>query len=121
MFQVKLYKDARGKQPIKEYLTELAYKSDKSSRIKLKKIDFYLEILRNYGTRAGEPYVKYIQDGIWELRPLSDRFFFFPWKDNIFILLHHIIKKTKKTPPHEIDVAKRIRDDFLKRSKDDGN
>ena len=38
MYKIYFYKDSRGRQPIKEYLIELASKKDKDSRIKLKKI-----------------------------------------------------------------------------------
>ena len=117
MFNIKLYRDAKGNQPIKEYLNDLANKTDKSSRIKLGKIDYYLQVLREYGTRAGKPFVKHIDDDIWELRPLSDRFFFFGWQGNRFILLHHYVKKSKKAPPQEIEQAKRNMKDFIERSK----
>lgn len=117
MFKIRIYKDAQGKQPIKEYLTKLANKTDKDSRIKLGKIDYYLQALQMYGTLAGEPFVKHIDGDIWELRPLHDRFFFFCWQGNSFILLHHFVKKTKKTPPKEIEQAKRNQKDFIKRSE----
>ena len=81
------------------------------------KIDYYLQVLREYGTRAGEPFVKHIDDDIWELRPLSDRIFFFCWQGNVFIMLHHFVKKTKKTPPQEIEQAKRNMKDFIERSE----
>ena len=116
MYGVRIYKDAQGNQPIKEYLSELATKSDKDSRIKLNKIDYYLQVLRKYGTRAGEPFVKHIEDDIWELRPLRDRFFFFCWHGDTFILLHHFTKKTQKTPPKEIEQAKHNLNDFVERS-----
>ena len=117
MFNIKLYKDAKGNQPIKDYLTKLASKTDKDSRIKLGKIDYYFQVLREYGTRSGEPFVKHIIDDIWELRPLSDRIFFFYWQGNTIIMLHHFIKKTNKTPPQEIEQAKRNRRDFIERSE----
>ena len=116
MFRIKIYKDSHGRQPIKEYLTELADNTDKDSRIKLGKIDYYLQALRKYGTRAGEPFVKHIEGEIWELRPLRDRFFFFCWHGDNFILLHHFVKKTQKTPPKEIEQAKRNLNDFIERS-----
>ena len=119
MFKIRIYRDAQGNQPIKEYLTELASKSDKDSRIKLSKIDYYLQALREYGTRAGEPFVKHIDGDIWELRPLRDRFFFFCWQGDRFILLHHFVKKTLKTPPKEIEQAKRNLKDFIERSRND--
>lgn len=118
MFKIRIYRNSQGKQPIKEYLTELASRADKDSRIKLNKIDYCLQALREYGTRIGEPIVKHIDGDIWELRPLSDRFFFFCWQGDTFILLHHFIKKTQKTPPKEIEQAKRNLKDFLERSED---
>jgi len=51
------------------------------------------------------------------LRPLDDRIFFFYFRDNTFILLHHFLKKTKKTPRREIEQAKRNKADYLERSK----
>ena len=110
---IRIYRDAQGNQPVKKYLLELAGKTDKDSRIQLAKIDYYLEALRNRGTRVGEPFVKHIDGDIWELRPLSDRFFFIGWDGNKFILLHH---STKKTPPHEMQKVKSILKDFIKRS-----
>jgi len=117
-YKVKLYQDPRGKRPIKDYLNSLATKTDKDSRVKLGSIDYHIQALRKYGTRAGEKIVKHIVDDIWELRPLKDRILFFYWQDDTFILLHHFHKKTQKTPPKEIEQAKRNLNDFLERSKD---
>ena len=119
MYKIKIYKDAQGNQPIKEYLTKLALKTDKDSRVKLSKIDYYFEVLRKHGTRAGEPFVKHIEGDVWELRPLSDRFFFFYWQDDIFILLHYFVKKSKKAPSKEIKQAIQNMKDFIIRSKAD--
>lgn len=79
MYKINFYQDAQGRQSIKEYLDALqaAADSSKDSRIKLKKIYESLEVLALTGTRAGIPYVKHIQDDLWELRPLRDRIFFF--------------------------------------------
>ncbi len=119
MFKINFYKDTQGRQPVKEYLDELQGKSQssKDSRIKLKKIYEYIEILAHNGTRAGEKYTKHIDGEIWELRPLNDRIFFFYWKDDTFILLHSFQKKTQKTPKREIEQAKRNLQDFKKRSE----
>jgi phage-related protein len=115
---LKLYQTADGKQPIKDYPNELSEKTDRDSRMRLGKIDYYLQALRTYGTRAGEPYVKHIECDLWELRPLNDRFFFFARRGDRFILLHHFIKKTQKTPKREIDQAKRNLKDFVERERD---
>ena len=103
MFRIRIYQDAQGNQPIKDYLATLEKKTDKNSRIQLNKIDYYFQALKQYGTQAGEPFVKHIENVIWELRPLRDRFFFFYWQDNVFVLLHHFTKKTKKTPKKSLN------------------
>ena len=118
-FNISFYADANGNEPITKYMEELAANSSKDNRIKLNKILSYLVILENSGTRAGEPYIKHIEDDIWELRPLRDRIFFFCWQGDRFILLHHFVKKTQKTPRREIEQAKRNRDDFIERSNSD--
>lgn len=45
MHSIYFYRDRQGKQPVVEYLDSLAAKSDKDSRIKLKKIQDYMHIL----------------------------------------------------------------------------
>ena len=101
------YKDKNGNEPVLEYMRELASKKGKDSRIKLNKINDYIELLSQHGTRAGEPYIKYLDAEIWELRPLRDRILFVAWIDGSFVLLHHFMKKTQKTPKREIEQAKR--------------
>ncbi|WP_369693275.1 hypothetical protein [Acetobacterium wieringae] len=73
MYKIEFYCDKNGKEPVLQYLEELASKNDKDSRIKLNKIRDYMKILKEHGTRAGEPYDKHIEGEIWELRPLRDR------------------------------------------------
>lgn len=118
MYEINFYQDKNGKEPVKEYLLDLSKKKDKDSRIKLTKIRDYIQILRCNGTRAGVPFVKHIEGDIWELRPLSNRIFFFGWNGKTFILLHCFTKKTQKTPKKEIEQAKRNMADFIERSKE---
>ena len=121
MFRIKFYEDKNGGTLIVEYIKDLRKKavSNKNERVRLKKITEYMRVLRKYGTRAGEPYVKHIGGKIWELRPTNDRMFFFAIEDGVFIMLHHFTKKTQKTPPKEIEQAKRNMEDFLKRRPKD--
>lgn len=119
MHKIYFYKDKNGREPVLEYLAELTGKKDKDSRIKANKIGDYIEILRQYGTLAGEPYMKHIDGEIWELRPLRDRIFFAAWTGNGFILLHHFVKKTQKTPAREIEKAKREYKDIMERGVKD--
>lgn len=116
--QIIFYKDRQGNAPVLNYIKELEKKAakDKDARIRLKKIAEYLKYLEQYGTRLGQPIVKHIAGDIWELRPSSNRIFFFFWKDETFVLLHHFIKRTQKTPQREIDQAIHNMQDFLERS-----
>jgi len=119
VYKVIFYKDRNGRCPIAEYMAELAAKNGKENRIKLAKIRDYIEYLSLMGFRAGEPYIKPLDGDIWELRPIDNRILFAAWDGNSFILLSQFVKKTRKTPPREIDRAKRNLADYRERSKDD--
>ena len=115
MHKIYFYRDRKGSEPVADYLKELAGKQDKDSRIKLNKLNDYIQMLSEYGTQAGEPYVKHLDGDIWELRPLRDRVLFVSWINGGYILLHQFIKKTQKTPVKEIEKAKRELADIIGR------
>jgi phage-related protein len=117
MYEVEFYRDGRGKSEIVEYLDELKEKGEasKNERVNRDKILAYIIALKQYGTRIGQPIVKHIDGSLWELRPLANRIFFFYWKDNKFVLLHHFIKKSQKTPVREIERARAKMKDFIER------
>lgn len=48
MYRIYFYRDKNGKEPVAEYLSELAIKKDKDSRIKLNKIRDYVKTLSEY-------------------------------------------------------------------------
>ena len=75
MHAIYFYKDKQGNQPVLDYMRELARNNSKDSRIKLNKLNDYIELLSQHGTRAGQPYIKHLDEEIWELRPLRDRYF----------------------------------------------
>ena len=114
-YSVKFYRDRNGKQPVREYLVELAGQSGKDARIKLEKIYSYLDMLETYGTSAGMPFIRHLEDEIWELRPLRDRILFVAWYGNSYYLLHHFQKDTQKTPRKEIIRAKKEFKDLKER------
>ena len=118
VYEVEFYRDRNGKSEIVDYLDDLKKKGEtsKNERVNHDKILAYMIALEQYGTRIGEPVVKHIEGSIWELRPLTNRIFFFYWKDNRFVLLHHFIKKTQKTPPREIQQARTKMNDFIERN-----
>ena len=96
MHAIYFYKDKQGNQPVLDYMRELARHDSKDSRIKLNKLNDYIELLSQQGTRAGQPYIKHLDAELWEFSPLRDRILFVAWLDGSFVLLHHFVKKTQK-------------------------
>jgi phage-related protein len=117
LHKINFYREKNGNEPVAEYISELARKNTKDSRIKLNKIRDYIKILSEYGTQAGEPYIKHLDGEIWELRPLRDRILFVGWVNDSYVLLHHFIKKTRKTPKKEIEKAKQELADLIERER----
>ena len=60
--------------------------------------------------------LKHIDGNLWEPRPLANRIFFFYWKDDKFVLVHHYIKKSQKAPKKELDIARKKIKDYLERN-----
>lgn len=115
MHKIYFYREKNGSRPVADYIKELAGKSDKDNRIKLSKIQDYINALRRYGLQLREPYIKHLDGEIWELRPLRDRILFVAWYNGSFVLLHQFMKKTQKTPAREIEKAKRELTDLIER------
>lgn len=120
MYNIEVYQDKFGNSEINDYLQELSkkYTTSKDSRIKYNKIVSYVRLLKEYGIKLGEPYLKYLKDDIWELRPIRDRILFAYYKNNTFILLTVFMKDTQKTPQREIERAKECLNDFKRRDGD---
>ena len=77
MHEIIFYEDSSGKNPVREYMRELEKSKSKDSRIKLNKINDYIQALSVYGVaELSENYVKHLDGEIWELRPIRDRILF---------------------------------------------
>lgn len=63
-----------------------------------------------------------LDDGIFEIRTRAGtnltRILYFFYVGNRAVLTNGFIKTTRKTPRKEIEKAKKYRDDYLKRSKE---
>lgn len=116
MFDIEIYEDKSGRSEIREYFEGLRTKKTKDNKIKFNKIVAYIRMLKLYGLSIGEPYIKHIEDELWELRPIKDRILFVYWNNNKFILLSVFSKQTQKTPVREIEKAKRLLEDYKRRS-----
>lgn len=119
MHKIYFYKEKDGSRPVADYILQLKSKGDKDSRIKLNKIQDYINALSEYGLQLREPYIKHLDGEIWELRPLRDRILFVAWHNGSFVLLHQFMKKTQKTPAREIEKAKRELAELIERGIDD--
>lgn len=78
-----------------------------------------LSILQEKGNALREPYSKHLDDGIFELRckvgnNITRVLYFFFYNGRI-ILTNGFVKKTQKTPPEEIKLAKERRADYIER------
>lgn len=118
MYNIIFYEGKDGSSGVADLLKELREKADtsKDAKINFCKIVAYLDLLSERGTAMGEPVLKYLGDGILELRPLRNRILFASYQEDGFIILHHFIKKTQKTPAREIRRAKANLRDFEKRN-----
>lgn len=86
------------------------------------KIFTMLEFLESKGPELREPYSKPLGDGIFEVRAKqgSDitRVLYFFVVGRKVILTNGFVKKTQRTPPAEIERAKRYRADYQSREED---
>lgn len=83
------------------------------------KIIGLLDVLSEKGNFLREPYSKSLGDGIFELRcqvgnNISRMLYFFFYAGTI-VITNGFIKKTRKTPPREIELAKTCRKDYMER------
>jgi phage-related protein len=116
LYEIIFYEDEKGYKPVLEFLKELSKVNSKENRMRLKKSQDYINVLKTYGKTVGEPYMKHLDGEIWELRPMRDRVLFAGAINGSFVLLHQFMKKTQKTPRREIEQAKKELADFKKRS-----
>lgn len=107
---IEFYVDARGKSEVADFIDGLPV----SERAKIR---HYLRLLRDFGTRLGEPYAKAVQGHkpLWELRPQPNRILYFAHRGRRFVMLHAFRKKGRKLIPRDIAQAETRMADFLER------
>ena len=118
MYKIQFFISKNGKSQVLNYINKLKTKTDKSSRIKLSKIQDCINYLKANGSQVKEPYAKHLYRDIWELRPLRDRILYAYYDNNCFVLLHLFQKDTQKTPKREIQQALANLDEYKKRGRD---
>ncbi|GHV18788.1 toxin RelE [Clostridia bacterium] len=103
-----------GVKPVQEFLDALPVKlSTKTVRV--------IALLHAQGISIRAPYSKHLSDGIFELRAnlATDeaRVLYFFLVGDKAVLTHGFVKKTGKTPPEEIERAKKYRAEYLGRKE----
>ena len=99
----RFFESDTGRVPVRDWLLELSGKDRKAIGDDIRTAEF--------GWPIGMPLCRFIQGhkGLWEIRTnLSSKRIarvFFCVHGSSMILLHGIIKKSLKTPAHELDVA----------------
>jgi phage-related protein len=95
------YRLDSGREPVREWLKSLGEEDRKTIGEDIKDVEFSWPI--------GMPLVRALGDGLWEIRSnLSHGRIgrvLFCIEHEQMILLHGFIKKTQKTPQHDIDLA----------------
>ena len=109
VISVKFYQSASGNEPVKEWLKSLSKDDKRIIGEDIKTVE--------YGWPLGMPLVRKLEKSLWEVRiTLTNKEIvrvFFTVKDGLMILLHAFKKKSQKTPPNELDIAKIRRDQVL--------
>ena len=111
-FDIEFYDLTDGTKPAQDFIKGLSPKM-------MAKVLRSVHMLRLNGSELREPYSKHLEDGIFEVRAKVgtdiSRVLYFFIVGRKAILTHGFIKKTQKTPPSEINLAKKYRTEYLSR------
>jgi len=103
LLTVKFFKTPANNEPVREWLKSLEDKADrKAIGEDVKTVQF--------GWPMGMPIVRKLEDKLWEVRtnlPQGIARTFFTVEGSLMILLHGIVKKSKKTPQDDLDLARK--------------
>ena len=113
-YNVYFYRKEDDSCPVKDFINSLDVKMRT-------KVMGGVALLKQNGPRLREPYSKPLGDGLFELRTKQGSditrvlYFFFDGKQ--IVMTNGFVKKTPKTPPAEIQTAKKYRTDYLGRKE----
>lgn len=106
--RVVFYRSAAGVEPVREWLRSLTADDRKIIGIDIKTVEF--------GWPVGMPICRSLGNGLWEVRSsLTDRKIgrvIFSIRDGDMYLLHGFIKKSRKAPKADLDIAMSRRKDL---------
>lgn len=99
--QVLFYKTESGHEPGREWLRSLPREERKIIGEDIKTVQF--------GWPLGMPLIRKLDTGLWEVRSMLDKRIarvLFTVDQNLMVILHGFIKKSKKTPTSDLRLAK---------------
>lgn len=101
-WKINYYYNRNNKSPLKEWLDEIG-NEPKAEIFRI------FEMLSKYGIELGLPFVRHIENKIYEVRAKDKsgiyRVLYFAHTDKVFVMLHGFQKKTQATPRKEIEIA----------------
>ena len=112
MYEIELYDIEDGSTPVQDFLNSLEPKMKA-------KVLRTIDLLEQNGPALRLPYSGPLGDGIFELRAKQGSditrvlYFFFLGKKAV--LTNGFVKKTQKTPPAEIELARKYKADYERR------
>ncbi len=102
ILEVVFYKTEAGNEPVREWLKSLSREDRKNIGEDIK--------TAQYGWPLGMPLIRKMERGLWEVRSTINTGIarvLFTVKGAMMILLHGFVKKSQKTPPNELETARR--------------
>jgi phage-related protein len=96
------YRSSTGAEPVRDWLKSLDAMQRKAIGEDIR--------TAQYGWPLGMPLIRKLEPGLWEVRTTFESGIartLFTVDGNRMVLLHGFIKKTQKTPPNELQTARR--------------
>ena len=106
--KVVFFKTDTGNEPVREWLKALSKDDCKVIGTDILTVQ--------YAWPVGKPLVDHLGDGLWEVRSRLDNRIartMFALVDQEIVLLHGFIKQQQKTPPDELELAKKRKKQYL--------
>ena len=98
---VRFFRESTGTEPVRDWLKDLPTAEKRAIGADIKTVQF--------GWPIGMPVVDHIDGDVWEVRTrLATRIarVLFALDGNVMVLLHGFIKKERRTPKAELDLAR---------------
>lgn len=111
-FEIVFYTKDDGSQPARDFISTLSLKMQA-------RIITIISMLKQSGGQLRMPHSEHLGDGIFQIRAQQEgnisRVLYFFTDGQKIILTNGFTKKTPKTPPGEIERAKRYRTDYKRK------